>query len=112
MSEIDELLDAIRLRPGMYLGEPSLLRPWLFLEGYRAALRQHKIDDDFVGLSHTRFLLLVARRTDGKSVGSRGFHTMITPHVGGNEARALDFFWTLLDEFREQEIARKNQITQ
>ena len=99
-SEFNTLLDAIRARPGMYLGKPSLLRLWLFLEGYQAALWAHQIVYEKLEIWDLKFLLHVSRRTDGKPVGARGYHTMILPHVGGDEAEALALFWQLLDEFR------------
>ena len=84
----------------MYLGEPSLFRLWLFLQGYRVALIQHQIPDDASDLSNIKFLVYVARHTDGKPVGCCNYHMMLSQHVGGDEVQALELFWRLLDDFR------------
>ena len=101
-SEFNQLLDAIRARPGMYLGEASLFRLWLFLEGYRCALNQHQLPNAMGDWADIKFLVYVARHTDGKSVGCRSYHMMISQHVGGDEVQALELFWRLLDDFRAE----------
>ena len=106
-SEFNELLDAIRARPAMYLGEASLTRLWVFLWGYEIALGQHQIPLYINSPLDIKFLRHVSRNIDKQPVGSRGYHTIILLHVGGDEARALDLFWQLLDEFRAQEELEK-----
>lgn len=84
-----ELLDAIRARPGIYLGEASLFRLWLFIAGYLCALYQHQIADDTGNFSDIKFLLYIARHTDSQPVGCRSYHTMISQHVGGDTLAAM-----------------------
>ena len=110
MSDFNELLDAIRARPAMYLSEASLTHLWVFLMGYEIALGQHRIHKYANSPLDIKFLRHVARRTDGKPVGARGYHTMILPHVGGDEAEALSLFWQLLDEFRALQTPHQTQI--
>ena len=107
-SDFNQLLEAIRARPGMYLGEKSLFRFQLFFAGYRCALNQHQIADyaSEPTNSNLQFLLYVARHTDGKSVGTRSYHMMISRHVGGDEAKAFDLFWQLLDDFRAEQVSK------
>ncbi len=78
--------------------------------GYQFALQDNEIPFQEIGPWNFQFLIHVSRRTDKQPVSSRGYHTMILPHVGGDEAKALDLFWQLLDEFREQEAAKEPQI--
>ena len=100
MSDFNELLDAIRARPTLCLSEASLTYLWVFLMGYEIALGQHQIPKYANSPLDVNFLRHVSRRTDGKPVGARGYHTMILQHVGGDEVEALALFWQLLDEFR------------
>lgn len=108
-SDFNELLDAIRARPAMYLGEASLFSLWLFLAGYRCALDQHQLPDEMGDWADIKFLVYVARHTDKKSVGCRSYHTMILPHVGGDEVQALELFWRLLDDFRAEQAHNETQ---
>ncbi len=101
LSDLFELLDAVRARPGMYLGwspeqrEAQLRTLQVLVIGYTFALDVHDINEcgrEFLE-AFTRF---VHERT-GWSM-SRGVVEAILDQAKGEEAWST--FWRLFDEFR------------
>jgi hypothetical protein len=92
------LLDLIREKPALYLGETSLTGLWYFLRGYRMAEGDHGIDD--VIQMPTDFLDWVAYRLHFYDSTS-GWLRMILDRVP-DERGALKRFFELLDEHRER----------
>ena len=105
---IYELLDAIRARPGMYLSEASLTLVWVLLMGYQFALQDHEIPFQEIGPWSFGFHHYVGRRLDQLPLNGKGYHLLILQHVGGDEAKALELFWRLLDDFRVEQTSREN----
>src|SRR5262245_15377378 len=101
--ELDEsiydVLDAIRKRHGMYVGEPSINRLHAFLVGYTARLGRVRFalrdQDDFHG-----FYDWVGGRLGFRNSTSR-WHNMIRSK-STSEADAFKRFFVLLDEFRKE----------
>jgi hypothetical protein len=96
------LLDAIRERPAMYMGERSLSALWHYLHGYIEALRFHDIATRDV--LPPDFHDWVAYRLHFYESTS-GYRNMILKRVP-DEAAALDRFFELLDDHR----ARKPHV--
>ncbi len=110
MSKVDELLESIRKKPGMYLGTPSFSGLQHFLAGYSTALVQHDITFEHVGIWREssrellRFHDWVCKRLGfGMSSPSRGYPKAILEYSHGDEVAALALFWLLLDEYRALE---------
>ena len=92
------LLDAIRERTAMYIGERSLTALHHFLSGYSFATKVHEVP-----LSHplpSDFQDWVAYRLHFRESTS-GYRRMILQHYP-DESSALDRFFELLDEHRTQ----------
>jgi hypothetical protein len=98
MASDESVLDRIRKRPGMYLGESSLTALYHFLMGYRFALDNHGIprSNDPTALPDD-FHDWVAYRLHFKESTS-GWRNMILGRTG-SEKEGLDRFFTLLDEY-------------
>ncbi|MGA2650375.1 MAG: hypothetical protein ABSF28_07620 [Terracidiphilus sp.] len=92
------LLELIREKPTLYLGETSLTGLWHFLRGYRMAEGDHGIDD--VIQLPTDFLDWVAYRLHYYESTS-GWRRMILGRVP-NERAALMRFYELLDDHRSR----------
>lgn len=92
------LLEVIRERPAMYLGHHSLSALWSFLDGYGFALWSHDIQEkpplprDFHDWVADRLHF---------SESTSGWKNMILNRVP-DEAAALEYFFKLLDEYRNQ----------
>lgn len=96
------LLDVIRERPALYLGEHSITGLWHFLGGYHAALHVYEIET--VDLLPRDFHEWVAYRLHYyESTG--GWRRMILDRVP-DESAALERFYELLDDHR----ARKPHV--
>lgn len=103
MEEIYELLDAVRARPKMYIGEDAMTNLWYLLDGYRMALSIHR-DTLKIGHWDSEFNYFVAKRfPEIKNKFSKGYSRIILESVDGNELKALERFFALVDEFRAQE---------
>ncbi|MGL4555210.1 MAG: hypothetical protein ACRC33_28925 [Gemmataceae bacterium] len=97
MASDESILDRLRKRPGMFLGECSLTALWHFINGYHFALTRHAIRDEGDPLTLPRdFHDWVAYRLRFTSSTS-GWRDMILSRSGSEES-ALNRFFTLLDE--------------
>ena len=108
--DIYEMLDAMRARPALYLGESSLTLMWVFLMGYQFALQDHEISFREVGPWSFGFHHYVGRRLNQLPINGKGYHLLILQHVGGDEAKALELFWQLLDDFRAEQAGNETKI--
>jgi hypothetical protein len=95
------LLDVIRERPVMYLGELSLSALWHFLNGYEMSLLAHDIQEKRP--LPRDFHDWVAYRLHF-SGSTSGYKNMILKRVP-DEAAALEYFFKLLDEYRNRPSA-------
>ena len=101
--DVYKLLDAIRERPGLYLGTPSLTKLRDFLQGYRSALMNNDIPYRQVGFWNIITFDTWIRKHFDLPYNSQGWANNILKHCNGDEAEALAKFFELLDEFRQQE---------
>ena len=101
MSEPESLIEAIRLRPGMYFGSKSLTAFHQFLGGYQMACGLHQVEDDRLGLRiPADFHEWVAYRTRFRESTS-GWCKMIVA-TSQSEEEAFDRFFELLVEHAER----------
>jgi hypothetical protein len=100
--ELDEsiydMLEKIRRKPGMYIGERSINRLHAFLTGYRAGLGRLGFYPRDVDEFH-RFHDWVANRL-GFYESTSGWCNMIRDK-STSETEAFDQFFLFLDEFRK-----------
>ena len=88
-------LDKMRERPAMYLGEKSITRMEAFIMGFYEGSNDETIENppfdgfnDFVGKFYGKYT-------------TAGWKNLILSDHYGNEKEALDRFFMLLDEYRE-----------
>lgn len=97
MAGLFELLNKIKLKPGMYIGRASVTDLFLFLGGYRAAQQEFGIAfTDSEKRFYREFQPWLQRRfnmTTSKSWAK------IIEFCSINEREAFDAFFELLDEF-------------
>jgi hypothetical protein len=87
------LLNEIRRRPGMFLGEESLTKLAAYVDGYGFGLDQAGVEDPFALIADFRDW--VHERYQTTEVN---WEVLILA-ASRDEADALDRFWRLLDEF-------------
>jgi len=96
--DIYDTLALIRPRPANYIGACSLFRLYMFLQGCFHVADPHGIEDcgrpDFGGFSDW-----VAKRFHWKE-STAGWYNIILKECGGDEGKALDRFFELIDEYR------------
>jgi hypothetical protein len=93
------LLNDIKARPGMFLGNVSIVRLRSFLDGYRSAradlglplTEQEKAFNEFQAWIQQRF----------KITSSQGWDRIILFH-STDERSALDLFFELFDHFQSE----------
>ncbi len=95
---IYELLDRIRPKPMLYLGELSISRLWMFVEGYRYALHDQGLRE--VTAPSFRDFHFWARARLGQKPLSDSWANSILEACRGDEAQALGRFYDMLDEYR------------
>jgi hypothetical protein len=93
-----ELLEAIRRRPGMYLGQKSLRDFAAWLQGYFYGKSEAGLPDTEAEVEFRDFDEFVQEKYQWHDVG--GWAAKIQ-YYHRDDAAALDEFFKLLDEFRE-----------
>jgi hypothetical protein len=87
------ILNEIRRRPGMYLGEKSLTKLAAFVDGYGFGLHQAGVEDPFALIADFRDWIHARHQTTAVN-----WDALILA-ASKDEGEALDRFWKLLDEF-------------
>ena len=95
------LIDKIRPRPAMYLGENSVSILNAFLGGYLTAAFEAGISLVDENPPFEEFHDWVAMRL-GYYESTSGWSKMLLAAEGGNEAKALERFFVYLDEFKQR----------
>ncbi|MCI0681667.1 MAG: hypothetical protein L0Y71_06155 [Gemmataceae bacterium] len=96
MLSIPGLLSEIRRRPGMFLGEPSLVRLAPFVDGYGLALDRMNVDARYSLMAEFRDWIQARYHSTKAS-----WDTLILQD-SKDDADAFDRFWRLMDEFLTQ----------
>lgn len=97
-----QVLQEIKARPGMFLGNCSITRLRAFLDGYRSAradlglplTEQEKTFDRFQSWIQTRFSI----------TSTHGWDRIILFH-SADEREALDHFFQLFEQFQQAEVS-------
>lgn len=99
MEPIYEMFSDLRKRPGMYLGKKSITLLYVYFGGYTH--NQVKSTPNYHS-SFSEFTDFVRKYHDGSL--SKGWATLILDGANGDEEKAVDIFYELLDKFLEQMI--------
>ncbi|MEG3436849.1 hypothetical protein V0288_06925 [Pannus brasiliensis CCIBt3594] len=107
MDNFDELLQKIRKRPAMYLGRHSIYSLQAFLDGYYFARRESGFpitqqEEDF-----QNFLQWLRKHF---KVETGQLWSSIVCFHSADERTAVDYFFTLLDEFRQEKDSTRQEI--
>lgn len=106
---IYNIIEQIRPRPGMYLGERSITRLRSFLDGYQSALSDLGIrevsEDTLLPLPLQCFHDYVALRFDYYESTS-GWCNMILDQTAHDEEKGLQLFFALFDDFKRLKTTR------
>ncbi len=93
MARILSLLAAIRRRPGMYIGKPSLIRLGAYLDGYEHAAQ------DLAGKEPDSTLMDFCDWIHARAGSTRYSWEETILQESKDDADAQERFWKLLDEF-------------
>jgi hypothetical protein len=96
---IYDLLDLVRVRPGMWIGHPSVDALQVFLSGFCAGLHAAHASLEQESPCFRDFHGWIAQRL-GMRMNGKGWATMLF-EACGTEAAAFERFWTELDAFRK-----------
>jgi hypothetical protein len=105
MSEIVDLLQKIRERPGMYLGRPAVNNLYMFLAGYCYA-RKDDGRDDYEFLAG--FGDWVRDRYEVTS--SQGW-AQIIEFYSASEEGGMALFWQLLDQYLAKQKSARRKVS-
>ncbi|GAA2272351.1 hypothetical protein GCM10010234_03790 [Streptomyces hawaiiensis] len=103
MRDVYDLLEEVRLRPGLWVRDRSLRHLDSMLVGYRIALGVHGADEPFDFWSpggQSPFSQWLERRMGEQT--SLGWSAVIERSAEATGRPALELFFELLDEFRDQ----------
>jgi hypothetical protein len=96
---IYDLLEMMRVRPGMWIGQPSITRLSIFIQGFVSGVRAaHESLEGEAPLFHGFHDWIAARL--GRPKNGHGWSDMLLDSTGGNEELAFEKFWQELDAFR------------
>jgi len=98
MDPIYEMFERIRKRPGMYLGKMSVTNLHIFTIGYVTA--QLEFNENYK-TSFSDFNHFIDKKFNNSS--TMGWANLILKLTNGDEEKALERFFELLDEFKKQE---------
>lgn len=94
---LDELLERIKKRPGMYLGKPSITRLNMLLTGYSLARLELGLEETKEEQEFSQFQEWIEQKYQSKS--TEGWDTLILKH-SDDEKGAFNQFFILYDEFK------------
>lgn len=101
-----DLIETVRVRPGMYLGSNSVTALMHFINGYRfaeleaAAKSEEHAKPTLFPLDFWYFHEFTKVKL-GFSSSVAGWRNLILETCGGDEKKALEMFFTLFDEFEQ-----------
>ncbi|MFF7866294.1 hypothetical protein ACFZCT_07520 [Streptomyces qaidamensis] len=101
MRDVYDLLEEVRLRPGMWVRGSSLQHLHSMLLGYRVALAVHGAEESFdfwTPGNQSPFDAWLTKRMDEHT--SLGWSAVIEREAEATGRSAMELFFELLDEFR------------
>jgi len=99
------ILEKLRERPILYIGEKSVVGLHLFLCGYFVAYRE--TIKTFIGRELHDFTDWLANRYSRSSVV--GFRGLLLEKTNGDDEAAFDLFWQEWDEFCKENLNEQNE---
>ncbi len=100
IKNIYELINLIRPRLGMYIGENTITAMRSFLFGYGFALEVHKIKRESEEPDFALFHDFVANKYNEES-STAGWCNLILKHNENDQKKSLEVFFNLVEEFRQ-----------
>lgn len=96
MRDIYEIIDEIKKRPEMFTGDRTLKSFCLYLSGIEFGLQSCGIDSR-LGYD---FHVWVREAKLGMDTSTVGYYGSLIEFHGGDEEKAMDHFFQLIDEYR------------
>ncbi|OKH95754.1 hypothetical protein [Streptomyces uncialis] len=100
LAEVYDLLEEVRLRPGMWVRRSSLQHLDSILTGYRVALEIHGVEEEFDFLHTGPFAEWLWKRLGMAYPSALGWAVEIERAAEAANVPAMELFFDLLDEFR------------
>ncbi len=97
--DVYDFFEKIKERPAMYVGAKSLTRIQMFFYGYLYALDLQDIDFDHKKFGPYNFHDWIANKL-GWAESTSGWLNMILDKANGDDEKAVDLFYDLLEEFK------------
>ena len=114
IEHIYDLLDAIQPCPSLYLGKYSISYLWVYLQGIKMAFEilNKQFDwKNFISFSYSErkldFRAFLESRFQ-ELLGGHSWDSFILNKVDGNEEKAFDLFFALLEEFKLEKEGLNN----
>lgn len=105
ITSIYELIDLIKVRPGMYIGDNKISTLYTFLGGYQFASMVHNIEDEKVFPPFWYFHDWVKEKFNWFE-STAGWKNIILEENNFDEEKALMDFFRIIDEFRKLQPIR------
>lgn len=102
LADVYELLEEVRLRPGMWIRRGSLLDLDSMLRGYWIALEIHRVEEDFAFKQTGTFSAWLWPRLGMAYESALGWAVEIERAAETAGRPAIELFFELLDEFRAE----------
>ena len=106
--DVYEFFEKIREQPILFVGQKSLTRIQMFFYGYLYALDLQDIDFDQRKFGPYNFHDWIAKKL-GWAESTSGWLNMILNKVNGDEEKAVDLFFALLEEFKLEKEDIRNE---
>jgi hypothetical protein len=98
LKDIYEIIDMVKLRPPMYIGDSQLTTLNAYLQGVHLALGINEINES---PPFMEFHTWVRDKFELEPL-SVGYRTTILEQCNGDEEKGLDMFFELVEEFKNQ----------
>lgn len=107
MADSLSIIKKIKIKPGMYIGTPTISNLFMFLVGYKTARRELGIKPSKQEVYFYRnFQPWLQKRFGIETVNS---WAKIISFYSMDEKKAFDYFFDLFDEFRQEILIEENQ---
>lgn len=99
MIKLYDLLEKIKQKPGLYIGRANISDLFMFLVGYKCAIREMKIDLSDQEKDFFEFQPWVQKKYQ---ISTEASWAKIILLFAGDEERAFEVFFQLLEEFKSR----------